>query len=71
VEVHILHDFAAEDFRGSHLRVLATSYLRPEMKFDGLPALQKRIKADMGIARSQLDAPGLQALKGHPSLTSS
>ncbi|KAI8469809.1 MAG: Flavokinase-domain-containing protein [Monoraphidium minutum] len=68
VEVHILHDFAVEDFRGSHLSVVATSYLRPEMKFDGLPALIKRIKADIGIARSQLDAPALQAAAGHPSL---
>jgi riboflavin kinase len=68
VEVHVLHDFAADDFRGARLAVVATSFLRPEMKFDGLAALQRRIKADVGIARSQLDLPELQALKAHPSL---
>jgi FAD synthase len=61
VEVHVLHDFAVEDFHGCHLRVVATSFLRPEMRFDSLGALQKRIKADIGIARSQLDGPELQA----------
>ena len=59
--MHILHDFVAQDFHGAHLRVVATSFLRPEMKFDSLTALQKRIKADMGIARSQLDSPELAA----------
>lgn len=69
VEVHILHDFASEDFRGSHLKVVATSFLRPEMKFDSLGALQKRIKADIGVARSQLDSPELKAWAAHTSFT--
>jgi len=67
VEVHILHDFAAQDFHGARLSVVATSFLRPEMKFDSLTALQKRIRADIGIARSQLDAAELKAFAEHPS----
>ncbi|GBF93935.1 riboflavin kinase [Raphidocelis subcapitata] len=67
VEVHILHDYVAQDFHGAHLRVVATSFLRPEMKFDSLAALQKRIKADIGIARSQLDSPELGAAAGDAS----
>lgn len=68
VEVHVLHDFATQDFHGRKLKVVATSFLRPEMKFDSLAALQKRIKADIGIARSQLDGPELQKAASHPSL---
>ncbi len=68
VEVHILHDFAQEDFHGARLSVVATSFLRPEMRFESLAALQRRIKADIGIARSQLDAPELQAAAAHTAL---
>ncbi|KAK9816431.1 hypothetical protein WJX72_000132 [[Myrmecia] bisecta] len=58
VEVHVLHKFS-QDFYGRHLRVVTLGYIRPEMKFDGLPSLIARIKADIGIAKSQLDLPEL------------
>ena len=67
VEVHVLHDFSVQDFHGAHLRAVATSYLRPEMAFDSLAALQKRIKADIGVARSQLDGEALRAVAGDAS----
>ena len=63
----MLHDFASDDFRGAELRAVATSFLRPEMKFESLAALKRRIMADIGVARSQLDSPALAAHREHPS----
>lgn len=63
VEVHIIHKYAAEDFHGRQLRVVALGFLRPEMKFSGLPALLERIKTDIGIAKSQLDTLPWQPFK--------
>jgi Riboflavin kinase len=34
---------------------------RPEMKFDSLDALVARIRADIGIAKAQLDLPELRS----------
>ncbi|MEW5316646.1 MAG: hypothetical protein WDW38_008003 [Sanguina aurantia] len=58
VEVHIMHSYA-EDFYGRHLKVVALGYLRPEIRFKGLPALLARIKQDIAGARLQLDDPSL------------
>lgn len=55
VEVHILHTFKAEDFHGKHLKVSVLGFIRPEIKFSGLPELLERINTDIGIAKSQLD----------------
>ena len=55
VEVHIMHTFKAEDFHGKHLKVNVLGFIRPEIKFSGLPELLERINMDIGIARSQLD----------------
>jgi riboflavin kinase/FMN adenylyltransferase len=55
LEVH-LFDFAA-DLYGRHLRVALIDYLRPEKKFDGLPALTAQIAEDCREAR--------RALAGH------
>ena len=45
-----LFDFSG-DLYGQHLSVGFIDYLRPEMKFDGLPALMKQMSADCDGAR--------------------
>ncbi|MBS0565130.1 MAG: bifunctional riboflavin kinase/FAD synthetase [Proteobacteria bacterium] len=42
------------DLYGRHLSVAFVDYLRPEMKFDGLPALMDQMAADCGRAREIL-----------------
>lgn len=56
VEVHIMHSFAQEEFYGRPLKVVALGYIRPEVRFAGLPDLLARINTDIGIARAQLDS---------------
>ena len=52
-----LFDFKG-DLYGHHLSVALVDYLRPEMKFDGLPALLDQMTADCEKAREILtDAP--------------
>ena len=48
-----LFDFAG-DLYGHHLSVAFVDYLRPEMKFDGLPALTDQMGADCDRARQIL-----------------
>lgn len=50
-----LFDFEG-DLYGQHLSVALVDYLRPEMKFDGLPALMDQIAADCALARAILTA---------------
>ncbi|WJS83964.1 bifunctional riboflavin kinase/FAD synthetase [Paracoccus sp. TOH] len=52
LEVHIF-DFAA-DLYGQHLSVALVEYLRPEAKFDGLPALVAQMDRDSVRAREIL-----------------
>ncbi len=81
VEVHIMHKFGSNnsssgdatgsgggfsEFYGASLRVVALGFLRPEIKFKGLPDLLARIKADVGSARVQLDHPEAEAMQQHP-----
>jgi riboflavin kinase / FMN adenylyltransferase len=47
-----LFDFSG-DLYGQHLSVAFVDYLRPELKFDGLPALITQMEAD--CARSGAD----------------
>jgi riboflavin kinase/FMN adenylyltransferase len=54
LEVH-LFDFAG-DLYGRHLRVALIDFLRPEKKFDGLPALRAQIAEDGERARGTLAA---------------
>ena len=54
LEAH-LFDFAG-DLYGKHLRVAFMDYLRPEQKFDGLPALKAQIAQDGEDARAALAA---------------
>jgi riboflavin kinase/FMN adenylyltransferase len=54
LEVHLL-DFQA-DLYGQHLSVALVEYLRPELKFDGLPALIAQMEADCLRAREILSA---------------
>ncbi len=44
------------DLYGQHLSVALVDYLRPEMKFDGLPALLVQMAADVEQARAILSA---------------
>lgn len=50
-----LFDFSG-DLYGHHLSVAFIDYLRPEMKFDGLPALMTQMNADCDRARAILAA---------------
>ena len=50
-----LFDFSG-DLYGAHLSVAFVDYLRPEMKFDGLPALIGQMNTDCDRARSILSA---------------
>lgn len=50
-----LFDFSG-DLYGHHLSVAFIDYLRPEMKFDGLPALMAQMNADCDRARAILAA---------------
>lgn len=50
-----LFDFKG-DLYGQHLSVALVDYLRPEMKFDGLPALITQMDGDCARARSVLAA---------------
>ena len=53
-----LFDFKG-DLYGQHLSVALVDYLRPELKFDGLPALIAQMDADCATARERLAAlPG-------------
>jgi riboflavin kinase len=45
----------ANDFYGRELKLLVVGYLRPEMKFTSVDTLIQCIRADIGIARRQLD----------------
>ncbi|MFN0113646.1 MAG: bifunctional riboflavin kinase/FAD synthetase [Paracoccaceae bacterium] len=49
----VLFDFAG-DLYGEHLSVALVEYLRPEMTFDGLPALVARMDDDSARARAVL-----------------
>ncbi len=50
-----LFDFKG-DLYGQHLSIALVDYLRPEMKFDGLPALITQMDADSARARALLAA---------------
>src|SRR5215470_5671345 len=65
LEVH-LFDFAG-DLYGRHLRVALIDFLRPEKKFDGLPALQAQIAEDSRQARQALAGYAGPAPGGVPS----
>jgi len=52
LETHIF-DFRG-DLYGHHLSVALVSWLRPEMKFDGLPALIAQMDRDSAVARDRL-----------------
>ncbi|MDT8856772.1 bifunctional riboflavin kinase/FAD synthetase [Paracoccaceae bacterium Fryx2] len=54
LETHLL-DFTG-DLYGQHLSVAFVDYLRPELKFDGLPALIRQMRADCDEARAILSA---------------
>jgi riboflavin kinase len=47
--------------------VVVAGFVRPEIRFTGLPQLLARIKTDIGIAKSQLDEPAAAALRVHSS----
>lgn len=53
VELHVMHTFQG-DFYGKRMRAAALGFLRPEVKFDGVGQLKAQIRADIGVAKSQL-----------------
>jgi riboflavin kinase/FMN adenylyltransferase len=53
-----LPDYHGEDFYGKTIRVDLMEFLRPEMKFDGLPALKAQIQKDGQRAKEFLDKNG-------------
>ena len=54
VEVHLMHTYSAQ-FYGAQLKVVLLGFIRPEMTFEGVPALIARIRTDIGSAASLLD----------------
>jgi riboflavin kinase/FMN adenylyltransferase len=56
LETYIL-DFA-QDIYGRHIEVDFTAYLRPELKFDGLPALKAAMAKDIADAQEVWDRQG-------------
>jgi len=56
LETYLL-DFKG-DLYGHHLSVALVDYLRPELKFDGLPALITQMAADCDTARGVLSRLG-------------
>lgn len=65
VEAHILHEYR-DDFHGSTVKLLILGFIRPEVKFSGLQDLVNRIKADIGLAKGQLQSPELEGHKIDP-----
>ena len=78
VEVHVLHRFekggrAEEEveeeellnFCGRELRVVATGFVRPEMRFPGIAALVSRIRSDVATAAVALEEREHAWAKGH------
>ncbi|CAK0822865.1 unnamed protein product, partial [Prorocentrum cordatum] len=68
IEPWIMHSFA-EDFYGSHLRLLVLGYVRPELKFSSLEELTAEISADGDFCRDALDDLRLAPLRADPWLT--
>jgi riboflavin kinase len=59
IEVHVMGSTDAtpeydRDFYGETMRVDVCGFIRPELRFDSLPELVARIKADIGLARNAL-----------------
>ena len=57
VEVHLMHSYGAQ-FYGATLRVVLLGFMRPELSFEGVPALVARIRTDIGSAAALLDVGG-------------
>lgn len=66
VEAHVLHKYS-RDFYGCRMRCVALGYLRPETKFPSITQLVQRIRTDIGLAASTLQAPHLDAIARDPS----
>ena len=77
IEVHVLHTFVGGEnggegrdgellnFCGQELRVAATGFLRPEMRYSGIAALVSRIRSDVATASAALDEREHSWAKGH------
>ena len=77
VEVHVLHKFENSEgkekeekeellnFCGRELRVAATGFVRPEMRFPGIAALVSRIRSDVATAAVALEEREHAWAKGH------
>jgi riboflavin kinase len=67
IEAHLLHRFAG-DFYGRRLAVVLSGYVRPELRFGGLPELVARIRTDVGLAAAALELPPHAGLRSHAFL---
>lgn len=69
LETH-LFDFSG-DIYGRLMRVQLIDFIRPERRFDGLPALQAQIGEDGRVARERLAAAGERGISTAPGCASS
>lgn len=65
VELHLLHSFSA-DFYGARMRAVALGFLRPELRFSGLPQLLARIRRDIAAASLALQGEEFAAYARDP-----
>lgn len=65
-----MHKFD-DDFYGSHMRVVALGYMRPEKNFSGLEDLIAAIHEDIRQADALLDTAPFAAFKTHEFFSSS
>ncbi|KKA30045.1 hypothetical protein TD95_001527 [Thielaviopsis punctulata] len=62
-EVHIMHKFA-EDFYGTHMRLLLLGFIRPELDYTTMDALIADIKFDCVVAMNSLRRAAWAPKKG-------
>lgn len=70
LEAYLMYDSPKEEFYGQEMRLCVVGYMRPEVKFDGIPQLIANIKNDVAVARELLDSPHATSLTSHDFLRS-
>lgn len=67
VEVHIMHDFEI-DFYGSHMNLLISGFIRPELDYVDKESLINDIKTDIDVAGRSLSRTAYVKLMNDPYL---
>ncbi|KAJ1459288.1 hypothetical protein M885DRAFT_560626 [Pelagophyceae sp. CCMP2097] len=70
VEAHLLDHASKRPFYDETLTLLLVAFQRPEMKFDGLPALIAAINNDVDVAAAALRTAELATFETHPIFAS-